>query len=191
MRTSASIALPVAPKDAATDVLDRYSARLAKFIRRRVPDRFDAEDVLQEVLREFVESGDTAHSIDQVGAWLFRVARSRIIDLFRKKRPERSADLARPEEEGSSFEDLLPSAEAGPDEAYARGVLMRELADAIDELPEEQRYVFIAHEIEGRSFKELAAETGVRVNTLISRKRYAVVYLRRRLEDIYEDFKTI
>lgn len=179
--------------EAAPDALERYGARLAKFIRRRVPDRFDAEDILQEVFYQFVESADTTHSIDQVGAWLFRVAHSRIIDFFRKKKPERFSDLAPAgvDEPALSFADLLPSADAGPDAVYARGVLMRELADAIDELPQEQRDVFIAHEVEGRPFKEIAAETGVGVNTLLSRKHYAVISLRKRLEEIYEDFKGI
>jgi RNA polymerase sigma factor (sigma-70 family) len=192
MRTSGSIALSASQNGGAPDALERYGARLAKFIRRRVPDRFDAEDILQDVLYEFVESGDTTHSIDQVGAWLFRVARSRIVDFFRKKKPERFAELrtdGNAEGGASSIEDLLPSPDAGPDAFYARGVLMRELADAIDDLPDEQRHVFIAHEIEGRSFKELAAETGVSVNTLLSRKHYAVISLRRRLEAIYEEFK--
>jgi len=183
--------MAVAADTATSDVLERYGPRLAKFIRRRVPDRFDAEDILQEVLYQFVTSGDTAHSIDQVGAWLFRVARSRIIDFFRRKRPARFADLPRASSDQPPFEDLLPSADAGPDAAYARSVLMRELADAIDELPEEQRYVFVAHEVEGRSFKELAAEAGLSINTLLSRKHYAVIYLRGRLEEIYKEFKTI
>jgi RNA polymerase sigma factor (sigma-70 family) len=171
-------------------VLERYRRRLTNFIRRRVPDRFDAEDILQEVFYEFVESGEPTHSIDQIGAWLFLVARNRIIDLFRKKRPERFSEIARKgsAEDDPAFEDLLPSPEAGPDAVFARGVLMRELADAIEDLPEEQRHVFIAHEIEGRSFKELAAESGVGVNTLLSRKHYAVMHLRERLERIYRDF---
>lgn len=189
MRTG-SIAMSPVLRQSADEVLGRHAARLANFIRRRVPDRFDAEDILQEVFCEFVESGEPTHSIDQIGAWLFRVARNRIIDLFREKRPGRFAELARGsgEEGNPAFENLLPSPEAGPDAVYARGVLMRELADAIEDLPEEQRRVFIAHEIEGRSFKELAAESGVTVNTLLSRKHYAVMRLRERLEHIYRDF---
>lgn len=174
----------------ANEVLDRYRARLANFIRRRVPDRFDAEDILQEVFYEFVESGEPDYSIEQIGAWLFRVAGNRITDLFRKKKPELFGDLdgGQGDGEGLSFEDLLPSAEAGPDAVFARNVLMRELADAIDELPEQQREVFIANEIEGRSFKEIATETGEGVATLLSRKHYAVLHLRKRLEDIHREF---
>lgn len=185
LTTVPSVRLPVA-----SEALDRYKERLAGFIRRRVPDRFDAEDIFQDVLYEFVESGDRGYSIEQIGAWLFRVARNRIADLFRKKRPQLFVDLAVPlsNEERGSFEDLLPSAEAGPDAEYARRVLVRELADAIEDLPVAQRRVFIAHEIEGRSFKEMAAETGASLNTLLSRKHYAVMRLRQRLNEIYRDF---
>jgi len=127
--------------------------------------------------------------IEQVGAWLFRVARNRITDRFRKKKPVLVSDLAEVEEDGEmlSLEDLLPSPEAGPDAAYARSLLLEELEDAIEELPDEQREAFVAHEFEGRSFKELAAESGVSVNTLLSRKRYAVLYLRERLREIYDE----
>ena len=167
--------------------------RLRGFIRKRVPDPADAEDILQEVFYEWVEAVRLLRPIEQVGAWLFRVARNRITDLFRKKRSERfdwpdaatseSLDLA-----DASLEDLLPSADAGPEAAYARRLLLEELDAALDELPEEQRSVFLAHELEGRSFKELAAQTGVGVNTLLSRKRYAVLHLRRRLQAIHDEF---
>lgn len=189
MRGSGPATMPSIRLPAAGEALDRYRERLANFIRRRVPDRFDAEDILQDVLYEFLESGDAGYSIEQIGAWLFRVAQNRIVDLFRKKKPERFADLVRDGtgDDSPSFEDLLPSPDAGPDAAYARGVLVRELADAIEDVPEEQRYVFIAHEIEGRSFKELAVETGLSVNTLLSRKHYAVMQLRERLEEIYRE----
>jgi len=190
MKASGSMTISSGERPDVNQVVRRYGKRLANFIRLRVPDRLDAEDILQEVFYEFIESGVPTHPIDQIGAWLFRVARNRIIDLFRKKKPERFTDLARGSgEEGSpSFEDLLPSPEVGPDAAYARGVLMRELVDAIEDLPYEQRYVFMAHEIDGRSFKDLAAETGLSVNTLLSRKHYAVMQLRERLEDIYREF---
>ena len=167
-------------------------ARLKNFIRRRVPDERDAEDILQDVLYELVEAYRMMKPIERVGAWLYRVARNRIADLFRKKRPEPAVhDPAAISEEGELLvlEELLPSAQAGPEAAYARGVLAEELDAALDELPEEQRQAFVAHEIEGRSFKELAQETGLSVNTLVLRKHYAVVHLRKRLEAIYDDFE--
>ncbi len=178
------------------ETIEREQDRLRNFIRKRVPDRRDVEDVLQDVFFELVEAQRLMKPIEQVGAWLFRVARNRIIDRFRKKRPE-SSSVTRPipdsEEDGGgdigSLEDLLPSAEAGPEAAYARGVLLEALDDALEELPEEQRFVFVAHELEGRSFRELAAETGVSVNTLLSRKHYAVLHLRRRLQNIYDEFQ--
>ena len=178
------------------ETIEREQDRLRNFIRKRVPDRRDVEDVLQDVFFELVEAQRLMKPIEQVGAWLFRVARNRIIDRFRKKRPE-SSSVTRPipdsEEDGGgdigSLEDLLPSAEAGPEAAYARGVLLEALDAALEELPEEQRFVFVAHELEGRSFRELAAETGVSVNTLLSRKHYAVLHLRRRLQNIYDEFQ--
>jgi RNA polymerase sigma factor (sigma-70 family) len=175
------------------ETIEREQGRLRNFIRKRVPDRRDVEDVLQDVFFELVEAQRLMKPIEEVGAWLFRVARNRIIDRFRKKRPESSTltTHVRDAEEGDSgsLEDLLPSAEAGPEAAYARGVLLDELDAALEELPEEQRFVFVAHELEGRSFRELASETGVNVNTLLSRKRYAVLHLRRRLQNIYDEFK--
>ncbi len=164
-------------------VLQRKS-RLLNFIRKRVPDQSDAEDILQEVFYELVEAYRLMNPIEHLGAWLFQVARNRIADSFRKKRPEAFSDPV-----GVAWEDLLPSAEAGPEAAYARAVLLEELDDALDELPEEQRDVFVAHEWEGRSFKELAVETGLSVNTLLSRKRYAVLHLRERLRSIYGEFR--
>jgi len=176
----------------------RQRGRLRGFIRKRVPDPADAEDILQEVFYELVEAARLVRPVEQVGAWIFTVARNRITDLFRKKKSERfeslkTAGALEPAHEPAnldqaSFEDLLPAADAGPEAAYARRLLLEELAAALDELPEEQRSVFVAHELEGRSFKELAAQTGVAVNTLLSRKRYAVLYLRRRLQAIYDEF---
>jgi len=165
-------------------------ARLRNFIRRRVPDPLDAEDILQDVFAELVEAYRLMKPIEQVGAWLFRVARNRITDLFRKKKPEALADQHAVNAEGEALllEDLLPSKEAGPDAAYAQSILLEELEDALDELPADQREVFVAHEVEGRSFKELAAESGLSVNTLLSRKHYAVLHLRRRLAAIYKEF---
>jgi RNA polymerase sigma factor (sigma-70 family) len=161
-----------------SEVVKREQARLRHFIRRRVPDPRDAEDILQDVFSALVEANRLLMPIDHLTGWLFHVARNRIIDLFRKKKPETLDDL----------EDLLPSPDAGPDAVYARAVLLDALASAIDELPEEQRAVFVAHEVEGRSFKEMAAESGVSVNTLLSRKRYAVLRLRERLQPIYDEF---
>jgi RNA polymerase sigma factor (sigma-70 family) len=165
--------------------------RLRNFIRRRVADESDVEDILQDVFYELVAAYRLTKPIEQVSAWLFRVARNRIIDLFRKKRPAASTnDFLDISEDGDrlSLEDLLPSADAGPDAAYARSVLLDELDAALDELPEEQREAFVAHELEGRSFKELAEATGVSVNTWLSRKHYAVLHLRKRLQEIYEEF---
>ena len=173
-----------------TGVLKREQARLRNFIRRRVRDAGDAEDILQDVFYELVEANRLLMPIEHVTSWLFRVARNRITDLFRKKKPESFSDAAVQNTDGElvQLEDLLPSTDAGPEALYARQVLLEEVESAIDELPEEQREVFMAHELEGRSFKEIAAETGVSVNTLLSRKRYAVLRLRERLQSIYDEF---
>ena len=164
--------------------------RLRNFIRKRVADPGDAEDILQDVFYALVEANHLLVPIEHVTGWLFRVARNRITDLFRKKTPEPFSDIAvrGDGDERLRLEDLLPSPGAGPEALYARRVLLEELEMAIDELPDEQREVFVAHELEGRSFKEMAAETGVSVNTLLSRKRYAVLHLRERLQDIYDEF---
>ena len=172
-----------------SEVVKREQFRLRNFIRRRVPDPRDVEDILQDVFFELVEANRLLMPIEHVTGWLFRVARNRITDLFRKKKPESFSDAAVADEEDDlRLEDLLPSPDAGPDALYARHVLLDELEAAIDELPEEQREVFVAHELEGRSFKEMSAETGVSVNTLLSRKRYAVLHLRERLRSIYDEF---
>jgi RNA polymerase sigma factor (sigma-70 family) len=171
-----------------SDALLKERRRLWEFIRRRIPDARDAEDILQDVLYEFIAAYRLITPIEQAGAWLLRVARNRIIDFHRKKKPQ---SIHATLEDGGQFsiEDLLPSADAGPEAAYARELLLDEIYAALDELPDEQREVFIAHEIEGRSFKEIAAQTCVGVNTLLSRKRYAVLHLRERLQAIYEDFR--
>jgi RNA polymerase sigma factor (sigma-70 family) len=171
------------------DVVERERARLFGFIRRRVPDPGDAEDVLQDVLFALVEANRLLMPIEHVTGWLFRVARNRITDLFRKKRPESFGDTATADgdDELMQLDDLLPSPDAGPDAVYARSVLLRELELALAELPEEQRAVFVAHELEGRSFKEMAAESGTSVNTLLSRKRYAVLRLRERLQGVHDE----
>jgi len=174
-----------------SEVVYRERVRLRNFVRKRVPDAGDAEDILQDVLYELVQSYRLMQPIEHAGAWLYRVARNRVIDFFRRKRLVALGDALaeRADDEGVlTLEDLLPSPDAGPEAAYARRVLLQELNAALDELPEEQRDVFIAHQIEGRSFKELAGETGVGLNTLLSRKRYAVLYLRRRLQAIYDEY---
>jgi len=173
-----------------SEVVKREGSRLRNFIRRRVPDPRDAEDVLQDVFYKLVEANRLLMPIEHVTGWLFRVARNRITDLFRKKTPEPFAAATMESEEGEllQIEDLLPSPDAGPEALYVRNVLLDELELALDELPDEQREVFVAHELEGRSFKELAEETGVGVNTLLSRKRYAVLHLRGRLQTIYDEF---
>ncbi len=175
-----------------SDAIDRDQARLRTFIRRRVPDQDEAEDILQDVFYELVEAYRLMKPLEQVTAWLFRVARNRIIDFFRKRnRQARRSGPATLAEDVESLlaEDLLPSPDAGPEAAYARSVLLEELDDALDELPENQREVFIAHELMGYSFKELAVQWGVSVNTLLSRKHYAVLHLRQRLRAIYDEFK--
>jgi RNA polymerase sigma factor (sigma-70 family) len=173
-----------------SEVVEREQSRLRNFIRRRVPDRQDAEDILQDVFYKLVEANRLLMPIDQVTGWLFQVARNRITDLFRRKRPESFSDTALADEDDEllQLEDLLPSPDAGPEALYARQVLLDELELAIGELPDEQREVFVAHELEGRSFKEMSAATGVGVNTLLSRKRYAVLHLRERLQSIYAEF---
>src|SRR5664279_4272243 len=172
-----------------SEVVKREQSRLLNFIRRRVPDPRDAEDILQEVFYELVEANRLLMPIEHVTGWLFRVARNRITDLFRKKKPKSLSEaVAAGDEESLTLEDLLPSPDAGPDALYARSVLLDELEDALDELPEEQREVFVGHQIEGRSFKEMAAESGVGMNTLLSRKRYAVQHLRERLQSIHDEF---
>ena len=178
-----------------SEVVTREQSRLRNFIRRRVPDPRDAEDILQDVFYELVEANRLLMPIEHVTGWMFRVARNRITDLFRKRKPESLSDaaVATEDDELLQLEDLLPSPDAGPEALYARHVLLDELELAIAELPEEQREVFVAHELEGRSFKEMAAESGVSVNTLLSRKRYAVLRLRERLQsiddEIYENMR--
>jgi len=175
-----------------SEAISRDEPRLRNFIRRRVADQSEAEDILQEVFYELVEAYRMMKPVEQVTAWLFRVARNRIIDLFRRKSREGvRADSAGLSEDGEVllWEELLPSPDAGPEAAYARSLLLEQLDDALDELPEEQREVFIAHELMGYSFKEISERSGVSVNTLLSRKRYAVLHLRERLRAIYDQLK--
>ena len=192
MSDAASLRLMALEQDERiSEVVSREQSRLRNFIRRRVPDPLDVEDILQDVFYELVEANRLLMPIEHVTGWLFRVARNRIIDLFRKKKPENFSDVAVHEDDEGELlrlEDLLPSVDASPEALYARSVLLDELELAVEELPEEQRQVFIAHELEGHSFKQMAAETGVNLNTLLSRKRYAVRHLRQRLQDIYDEF---
>ena len=180
-----------------SEAIEREKPRLRNFIRRRVADQGDAEDILQEVFYELVEAYRMMKPVEQVTAWLFQVARNRITDLFRSKKREAAAEHPVGWQDGSEdgeefqWEDLLPSPDAGPESAYVRSVLVEEMDAALDELPERQREVFVAHEFLGYSFKELAEQTGISVNTLLSRKRYAVLHLRRRLQTIYDDFRRV
>jgi RNA polymerase sigma factor (sigma-70 family) len=172
------------------EAVEREQSRLRSFIRRRVPDPRDAEDILQDVFYKLVEANRLLMPIEHVTGWLFRVARNRITDFFRKKRPESFSDaaVAGGDDELLRLEDLLPSPDAGPEALYVRHVLLDELELAMDELSAEQREIFVAHELEGRGFREIAAESGVSVNTLLSRKRRAVRHLRERLQSVYDEF---
>jgi RNA polymerase sigma factor (sigma-70 family) len=173
-----------------SEIIAEEGARLRNFIRRRVPDPSDAEDIAQEVFYELVEANHLLMPIEHVTGWLYRVARNRITDLFRKKKPESLSDEAVEDEEGEllRIEDMLPSPDAGPEALYFRTLVLDELELALDELPDEQRDVFVAHEMEGLSFKEISARTGASVNTLLSRKRYAVLHLRQSLRNLYDEF---
>ena len=170
--------------------LQRDEPRLRSFIRNRVLDTGDAEDILQDVFYELIQTYRLMKPVEQVTAWLYRVARNRITDLFRKQKSVSLNDTITTDEESPTLEDLLPSPDAGPDAIYARNLLFEALDEALDELPENQREVFVAHELLGRSFKEISAETGVSVNTLLSRKRYAVLYLRERLQQLQQSLET-
>jgi len=171
-----------------SEVVKRERSRLLNFIRRRVPDPGDAEDILQEVFYRLIEANRLLMPIEHITGWLFQVARNRITDLFRKKKPENFSEIEVDDEDGLLFEDLLPSPDGGPEAEYARHRLLEELKQALSELPKEQREVFVAHELEGRSFKELSKKTGVSMNTLLSRKRYAVLHLREHLQRAYDEF---
>jgi RNA polymerase sigma factor (sigma-70 family) len=172
-----------------SEVIERDRPRLQSFIRRHVTDTGEAEDILQDVFYELLQAYRMTKPIEHVTAWLFRVTRNRITDMFRRKRPSSLNDpvFGQNDDEPLLLEELLPSPEAGPDAAYVNNLLLDALEEAIEELPASQREVFLAHEVEGVSFKQLSAETGLSINTLLSRKRYAVLHLRRRLQSIYED----
>jgi RNA polymerase sigma factor (sigma-70 family) len=182
------IALTAEQDNRIAETVSRERGRLANFIRRRVPDASEAEDILQDVFYEFVAAYRLPEPIEQAGAWLFRVARNRIIDRFRKIKEQPLPEASGEADEGTWLDEVLPSADAGPEASYARTVLLEELYAALAELPGEQRDIFIAHELDGHSYKELAAESGVALNTLLARKRYAVKHLRARLQIIYDEF---
>jgi RNA polymerase sigma factor (sigma-70 family) len=172
-----------------SQAMERDQPRLRSFIRKHVADTGEAEDILQDVFYELLEAYRLMKPVEHVTAWLFRVARNRMVDLFRRKKPTSLNNPVSVEEDGDTLEDLLPSADAGPEATYARSLMLDALEEALDELPQAQREVFVAHELMGQSFKEMSAETGLSVNTLLSRKHYAVTHLRQRLQLIYEDFE--
>lgn len=176
------------PDQTTSDIVERERSRLRSFIRRRVPDAEDAEDILQDVLARLIEANEILVPIEHVTGWLYRVARNRITDLFRARRAERFSEMVPNDDDGFSFEEMLPSPDDGPDALLERHTLLEALELAIDELPRDQRDVFVAHELEGKSFNEISAGTGVNVNTLLSRKRYAVLALRERLQSIHDEF---
>jgi|SRR5215470_8656872 len=184
---------PMAEQDRRiSETIDREQSRLRNFIRKRVADESDAEDILQDVFYELIEAYRMMKPLEQVTAWLFKVARNRITDLFRRRTREASRfEPANLNEDSDviSLEELLPSPDAGPEAAYTRSVLLDELNSALDELPAEQRDVFVGTELMGYSFKEISGQTGVGVNTLLSRKHYAVLHLRERLRAIYAEFR--
>jgi RNA polymerase sigma factor (sigma-70 family) len=171
-----------------SEALEREQPRLRSFIRKHVTDTSEAEDILQDVFYELLEAYRLMKPIEHVTAWLFRVARNRMVDLFRRKKPSSLNDPASIEEDADTLEDLLPSEDAGPEAAYARNLLLDAVDEALDELPAAQREVFVAHELMGRSFKDISVDTGLSVNTLLSRKHYAVLHLRQRLQSIYENY---
>jgi RNA polymerase sigma factor (sigma-70 family) len=170
--------------------VQRERGRLLAFIRRRIADAAEAEDVLQEALYELVLAYRMMQPVEQAGAWLTRVARNRIIDRFRSNSRERLTGPPATEraEHDEAFEDLLPAADGGAESSVIRELLLEEIEAALEELPHEQREVFVAHELDGLSFKELSARSGLSVNTLLSRKRYAVLHLQQRLRAAWDDW---
>ena len=175
------------------DIVDRTAhrerERLLGFVRRRVGNESDAEDIVQEVFYQLTASYSVTEPIEQLSAWLFRVARNKIIDWYRRRRHADSEPLEAQEEEPPMLERFLADPGQDPERVYARSLVWTELADALEDLPEEQREVFVQHELEGKSFKEIAEMTGEPVNTLLSRKRYAVLFLRERLRELYDEFE--
>jgi RNA polymerase sigma factor (sigma-70 family) len=175
-------------EDKIEQTVKKEKNRLFSFIRKRVASREDAEDILQDVFIQFTERYSMIESIDKVTSWLFTVARNKITDLYRKKKPEPfSYKGSAGDESGTSFYDLLPDLGNTPEDQYLRSLIMERLEEALEELPAAQREIFIQNEFEDRSFKEISEETGESINTLLSRKRYAVLYLRERLKDLYNE----
>jgi RNA polymerase sigma factor (sigma-70 family) len=171
-----------------SDAMERDQPRLRSFIRKHIADSNEAEDILQDVFYELIEAYRMMKPVEHVTAWLFRVARNRMVDLFRRKKPNSLNTPVSAETDADTLEDLLPSSDAGPEAAYARNLLLDALEEALEELPAAQREVFVSHELMGQSFKDISAETGLSINTLLSRKRYAVLHLRKRLQSICESY---
>ena len=168
--------------------------RLLDFIRKRVRSEEDAEDILQDVFAQLVAGYNVTEPIEELTSWLFTVARNRIIDWYRKRKPipfSEQQSRSNAEFDGREVEDVLDDPAGVPDEVFTRSVMWTEFADALEELPEEQRNVFVMHELEGKSFKQIAETSGVPINTLLSRKHYAVLQLRERLRNIYEEIRNI
>ena len=178
-----------ARNEALGQTIAKERKRLLSFIKKRVASEADAEDILQDV---FYQLADTFEPIEQISSWLFRVTRNKIIDWYRKKKPVQLSNIRQnPEDESELlflFDILSSAATEDPDAVFERSLIWSELADALDELPAEQREVFMWHELEDKSFKEISVITGAPINTLLSRKRYAILFLRERLRDIYNEF---
>jgi len=183
--------------DAVETAVRKERQQLFNFIRRRVRTREDAEDILQDVFFQLTDNYDVAEPIERVTSWLYRVARNKIIDWYRKRSSRGTVETGRagPTDAGElaplNLEEILFDPAQNPDEIYARSLVWPALADALEDLPEEQREVFALHELEGRSFKEIEEITGEPLNTLLSRKRYAVLYLRERLKELYDELRNI
>lgn len=171
--------------------VQRERGRLLAYIRRSIADAAEAEDILQESLYELVVAYRMLQPVEQAGAWLARVARNRIIDRFRRKEVRGRAVQAPADEQDAAegaLADLLPAADGGPEAMAMRAILLEEIETAVAELPEEQREAFVAQELEGVSFREMAQRSGVSINTLLSRKRYAVRFLRARLRAVWDEW---
>jgi RNA polymerase sigma factor (sigma-70 family) len=183
--------IPVDCTESLQEAVTAERPRLFDFIRRRVRTTEDAEDIMQDVMLQLVASYSVTEPIEKLTSWLFRVARNRIIDWYRKKKPESLPHDENHPGEPMNLDEILFDGSMDPERLYTRSLVWDELSEALDELPDEQREVFVMHELEGRSFKEIAAETGEPVNTLLSRKRYAILALRRQLQELYDEFESL